>query len=522
MLQSLLLALSSAVLLALSFPNWNQPWCAWVALVPWLISLQTLSPRQAFGWSYLVGLVFFLGTIWWLVHVTLVGLTLLCAYLALFFGVFGWLAHKFTHHPSPITHHLLIPSAWVALEYLRSHLLSGFGWNLLGYSQTPALTAIQVADVTGVWGVSFLLVMVNVAIASYLSQREAHRVIPMMTLALGCVVASWAYGKARLQQFVPTTPLKIAVVQGNIPQEEKWDEAFQQSIVERYERLTHEAARHHPQLIVWPETSVPGYVGLDAQMTMQIKQLAQSIQTPLLVGAPMGVLRDGTWYLTNSAVLLDAEGAILTRYDKLHLVPFGEFIPLESVFPWLRGVLPPIGNFVPGHEYTVFDVEGHGARDVGHGHELVSPPPAPRPPPRFSVLICFEDIFPGLARQFVNRGAQMLVTITNDAWFGDTAAAYQHAQASAFRAVELRVPMIRAANTGWSGCIDETGRWQASVQNSKGKELFVEGFSVCDVQPSQSHTLYARWGDWFAWLCLVVAFGWLWFQPLVKHRVRTT
>ena len=186
---------------------------------------------------------------------------------------------------------------------------------------------------------------------------------------------------------------------------------------------------------------------------------------------------------TNSAALVDATGAIVGRYDKMHLVPFGEFVPFESTLPWLRTILPPIGDFVPGRDHTVFELDSRL---------------------RFSVLVCFEDVFPSVARDFVRRGARMLVTITNDAWFGNTAAAYQHAQASTFRAVELGVPMVRAANTGWSGFIDANGRWLKSVRSAEGQELFVEGVAVCPINPEDSTTWYARWGDWFAWGCVLL------------------
>ena len=546
MLRQLILALSSAVLLILSFPNFNQPWCAWVALVPWMLVLQDLkvpgtsqsekSARHFFGWSYLVGLGFFLGSIWWLIHVTLVGWVALCLYLALYFGVFGWLVHriytsaqesedrrqktevrkqKSERFPlSSVPSILLIPSAWVTLEYLRSHALSGFGWNLLGYSQTPALSAIQLADLTGVWGVSFVIVMVNVAMAHYLTVREVRKAIPVVLVAMGVVLATWFYGRFRLTQPDPEADAKIAIVQGNIPQEEKWDTAYREAILAKYERLTREAARDMPQLIIWPETAVPGYLGFDEPLTARVQQVAQSVKVPLVVGAPMGTLNGQTWQLTNSAALLDASGAIVSRYDKLHLVPFGEFVPFESVVPWLRKILPPIGDFVPGREYTVFELNGSRLKAQGSRQELL-PPASSLQPPAFSVLICFEDIFPELARQFVRRGARMLVTITNDAWFRNTAAAYQHAQASTFRAVELRVPMVRAANTGWSGCIDANGRWLTSVHDRDGKELFIEGIASCELAPGESGTLYRRWGDWFAWLCLLVTIGWL-----AGHRLK--
>jgi len=501
------LALASAALLIVSFPKFNQPYCAWVALVPWLTALRRMTPRQAFGWSYLVGLVFFLGSIWWLVHLTafggaaaILGWVVLCAYLALYFGMFGLVVHRVTSSSELGAWSLVVlPSAWVALEYLRSHLLTGFGWNLLGYSQAPALSAIQFADLTGVWGVSFLLVLMNAAIADWIADSRARRHRIGVAVAVLGVAASWAYGDHRLKQPAKGTPVRIAVVQGNVPQEEKWDEAFQQSIVEQYARLTRDAETQQPDLILWPETSVPGVFGLDEPLTARIGELARAVRAPLVVGAPMGVLRDGAWRLTNSAALLERDGTIARRYDKLHLVPFGEFVPFESAAPWLRDILPTIGNFVSGKEYTVFNVPVRSSEfGVESSNSQLSTLNSQL---AFSVLVCFEDIFPDLARRFVQRGARLLATITNDAWFGPTAAAYQHAQASTFRAVELRVPMVRAANTGWSGCIDACGRWLASVRDARGEELFVEGVAVCEVTAGEAVTLYRRWGDWFAWLC---------------------
>ncbi len=517
-----------------------------MALVPWLLALRDVSRRRAWWSSYLVGLVFFLGSMWWLTKLTafggwvaILGWLLLCAYLALYFAVFGWVAHwmlssRFetraprTSHLAPI---VALPSCWVALEFARTHLLSGLGWNLLGYSQQPVVPLIQTAALTGVWGVSFLIVMMNVAISLYASNRPTSIRAMSVLLAVGCVLGSRAYGEWRLRQPAtavaqhdggpgpaPAATVRVAVVQGSIPQEQKWDEEFQAEILSRYERLTRAIAAQHPDVIVWPETAVPALLGVHPEVTARVQGLAQELGVPLVIGAPMTTevpsaefrvpsshshLLPLTSHLTNSAVLLDADGIIVGRYDKLHLVPFGEFIPFEGVAPWLRDLLPPIGEFVPGHEHTVFTAFMRNAEfGMRNGNPALRTPHSEL---KFSVLICFEDTFPELARAFVREGARLLMTITNDAWFGPTAAAYQHAQASTFRAVELGVPMIRAANTGWSGCIDAHGRWLASVSTPQGGELFVEGAAVCDVTPGSSPTVYARWGDWFAWGCVLLS-----------------
>jgi len=512
------LALTSAVLLVLSFPSFNQPWCAWVALMPWLTALRGLSGYRAFWWSYLIGLLFFLGSIWWLIYVTVVGWILLCAYLALFFGAFGWVASRVsTGHWPLATGHWIIPAAWVALEYLRSHLLSGFGWNLLAYSQAPWWAITQCADLTGAWGVSFLLVLVNTALERFLwpetgkRERMASVLVVMVSLAAALNYSAW-----RIPQVTGRGTTRVAVVQGNIPQEEKWDAAFQGRIQQRYLSLTREAAATNPDLIVWPETSVPGFLGVEEAVTRPVTELAKSVGHALLVGAPVPAFSVNEGPLFNSAILLNSSGQPSARYDKLHLVPFGEFIPGERFFPWLRPILPPIGDFIPGHSYTVFrtPVSGFGFRVSSVNSKLATQ----NSELRFSTLICFEDIFPELARRFVREGARLLLVITNDAWFGPTAAAYQHAQASTFRAIELRVPVARAANTGWSGGIDPAGRWIGSVHDAAGRELFVAGTRMCHLPSGSADSFYLRWGDWFAWLCVAGTLGWIVYNRLRRLR----
>ncbi len=521
----LIVALGSSLLLAASFPTFNQPWCAWVALVPWLLLLRQLSGRQAFWWSSLIGFIFFLTSLWWLVYVTVAGWLFLCAYLAAFVGLFGLIAWRvYASRVTPLMAPLVIAPAWVALEFARSHLLSGFGWNLLAYSQTPWRLVIQVADLTGAWGLSFLIVMVNGVVAGMLT-RDApwgERLKAAAAAALG-VLVTLGYGAWRIPQVTSLRTVRVAVLQGNIPQEEKWELESRASILKRYEDLTQSAVSTQPDLIVWPETSVPGYLGLEEPVTQPLLQLAAAVEIPLLVGAPMGHLEDLVWQKTNSAALLDAAGEIRKRYDKLHLVPFGEFIPFERLMPGLRELLPPIGDFIPGRDHTVFrlnatpEAHGHEARDAGQGSLGAPLFAVPRTVPPFSVLICFEDVFPELARRFVQEGAQMLLVITNDAWFGPTAAAYQHTQASAFRAVELRVPVARAANTGWSGCIDATGAWIGSVRDASGAELFVTGTHTCDLPLPETGSFYRRSGDWFAGLCVLWTVCWMGLSLLWRN-----
>jgi apolipoprotein N-acyltransferase len=480
--------LAAAGLLVLAFPNGNYSWAAWIAFIPWLLRAPSLSGRAAFWTGYAIGALFFLGSIAWLRYVTLPGMVILSAYLALYVGLFGWLAWRMLRAGRPSALALFgIPSAWVATEFLRSHVLSGFGWNLLAYSQTPWLPAIQAADLAGAWGVSWLVMLGNAALAQTIRARRASA---PAAIAAALILGALGYGAWRLRPIPAERTARIAVLQGNIPQALKWDEAHEATIQQTYDRLTRQAAEADPDLIVWPETSVPGFLGLEESVTEPVLDLAHAVGRPLVVGAPMSRLEGTRWQMTNTAALVLPSGELAARYSKIHLVPFGEFVPGEEILPWLRQVLPPIGEFIPGREHTTLDV-----------------PPAP-----LGVLICFEDVFPELARAHVRAGARWLATITNDAWFGPTAAAIQHAQASTLRAVELRVPMVRAANTGWSGCIDDAGRWTARVEQG-GRPLFVEGFTVCEVAIAPRGSLYRAWGDWFAMLCLLAAAvgGW-WFD----------
>ena len=504
-LQQVSLALASAVLLIASFPNVNQPWCAWIALVPWLVLLRR-NPHP-FRWSWLTGFLFFLGSMWWLVHVTIIAWVILCASLAVYFGIFAWIARRaLIVQRASVLKPLVLAALWVVLEYLRSHLLSGLGWNLLAYSQTSWRLLIQCADLTGAWGVSFLIVLVNTAIATWLTAETPRKGrMTAVRIAAAAMLAAISYGAWRLPQVAPRQTVRVAVVQGNIPQEEKWDEGNREWILERYESLTNEASKDHPQLIVWPETSVPGFLGLEEPMSSELLKFAGGLKAPLLVGAPRSTFNGTAWRTTNAAMLLE-QGGIRRWYDKLHLVPFGEFIPLERQLPWLRRVLPPIGDFAPGHDETVFSI--NRSRFEVQGSRATLEPSALNLELKFSVLICFEDVFPDLARRFVRRGAQALIVITNDAWFGPTAAAYQHAQASIFRAVELRVPVVRAANTGWSGCMTPSGWWLGSVQDESGAELFVEGHHTCELPLGPAESVYLRWGDWFATGCLLLLFAW--------------
>ncbi len=468
----MLLSIASALLLIFSFPNFNLSFFAFTGFVPIFFALEKKSKKQAFWIFYLCGVIFYFGVLYWLIHVTLAGLILLVLYLALYFGLFGFIFISLRSEVSCLRS-LSIPAIWVLLEYLQSHLLTGFGWALLGYSQFKNLPLIQISDITGVYGVSFVIMMTNVAV--YRSFRKSFK---EAIVASAVLVAIVGYGMIRENKGEWGRSIKVSVIQGNIPQELKWDPEAQEGILNKYIVLTKMAALDGPDLIIWPETSVPGYWS-EYELRDRVLDLVKEIKKPLLIG----VITERFNRYFNSAILISKRGEVLGQYDKLHLVPFGEFIPFEKVFPKLRQIISvDIGDFTPGKRFQVFK------------ENLF----------QFSVLICFEDIFPSLVRQFVKSGAENLVVITNDAWFKKTSAPYQHAAASVFRAIENRRSVIRSTNIGFSCFIEPTGKINGYVKDENGESIFVTGYKTMNVSVSKGLTFYTRFGDVFVGFCGIV------------------
>jgi len=347
----------------------------------------------------------------------------------------------------------------------------------LGHSQYKVLPLIQISDLTGVAGVSFLVVMVNVALKQIFTQG-LKKSKPILGITLVIVVMVLIYGFVKMELFRRTLnprQIKVAIIQGNVEQAMKWQEDQWPEIMQRYIALTEEAATVHPELIIWPETSFPGILWRDTDTLKDVRHLIGRLKTPILFGSV--VVGEGEYY--NSAIFLNQHGDFEKQYNKVHLVPFGEYIPLRSIFPFLGDIIP-IADFTPGKEYTVFSLE-KGLR--------------------FSTLICFEDTIADLTRHFVREGAQLLINMTNDAWFYDTKAPFMHLQAAVFRTVENRRSLIRAANTGVSCVIDPLGRIKSYVKNENDKMTFIAGYTVGTVVLNSEKTFYTKLGDFFTYLC---------------------
>ena len=438
----MLLSIISALLLILSFPSFNLNYFAFIGFVPLFIAIEDKSSKKAFLISYICGFIFYLGTLYWLYHVTVIGLIGVCIYLTVYFGIFGIVVSRLGI--------LLAPVAWIIIEYIQTNIpIMGFGWTSLGYSQYRNLPLIQIADFSGVYGVSFIVMMVNVAIYRVLKKSFREVIIAVLVL-----IAVFGYGTVRESSERYVKAVKISVVQGNIPQELKWDPDAQDMIIEKYIALTKMAALDNPDLIVWPETSFPGFFEIDEDMTDKVLSLAREVKIPLLIG--VNTEKDEKYF--NSAALISSEGKMTYKYDKIHLVPFGEYVPFSNKLPMLHKlVMGELGEFTPGKEFTIFDFKA-----------------------KFGALICFEDIFPKISKKFVKNGARFLVVMTNDAWYGRSGAAYQHAACSVFRAIENRVYVVRCANTGYSCFIDSRGRIYDSLSD-KTSRLFITGYKTAAV-----------------------------------------
>jgi len=495
---SFMLSTLSGFLLALPFFNGNFWLISWIGFIPLFFAWQEKSVLKVFTLSFVTGLVFFGSVIYWLIHVTFIGQILLIIYLSLYFGIFGMLVYLGRKN-SFLFLLFFIPSLWVILEFLRSYLFTGFGWALLGYSQYKNLVTIQIADIGGAYAVSFIIVMINFAIYG-MCRKDLRRITKLSLGITSCILLLLfsAYGLFKLKSHFPEDALiKVSVVQGNIPQELKWQEEKSLYILEEYIRLTKEAAGDNPEFIIWPESSAPGLFPADASIFNSIIDTVKEIKIPLLVGVI--ITERGEFY--NSAILISKQGRIVKRYDKLHLVPFGEYIPLKRIFSFTANLTSvPIGNFTHGENFIAFPLNNGDKKT------------------RFSVLICFEDIFPALSRQFVKSGANLLVNITNDAWFKRSSAPYQHMQASVFRAIENRKFLIRAANTGISCFIDPYGRIIDKVSNLNGGDIFVSGYKTQEVELNSLNTLYTRLGDIFVMCCFLVVGGGL----IIKKRLGKT
>jgi len=498
-------AIASGVLLACAFPRLDQGWLAWVGLVPLLLSVRGVAPLRAAGLGWITGFVFFAITISWvpdtISNFTSISPLLAKALLVLMAGAcaysFALLAFSIEWFAAAgVSRVMAAPVVWAVLEWMRCFVVAEFPWNLLGYSQVHYIAMTQAADLGGVYLISAVLMLANAAVASALAARRSGKAIAMfsrLALAAACPLLLLAYGQWRLAELheVPYEgSLKVGITQGNIAQDLKWDAGVSERIFATYLRLTEQAAAAGAQLIVWPEASLPFYIQRDMR-SLQLTALVRERHFDLLVGAPGLEDRDGKGAKDyNQAWLLRGDGAVEGPYDKMQLVPFGEYIPLYGLFGMVDIAVESVGQLGRGDEFTIFSTAEITPTTPPAAGEATQSRRA-----RFATLICYEGIFPTLTRTFAAAGADFLVNISNDAWYGDTSAADQHLEMASMRAIENRLPLVRSTNTGISAFVTDEGRIGPTTP------LFHEDVVVEAVLIRRVWSFYREYGDVFLHLC---------------------
>jgi apolipoprotein N-acyltransferase len=486
----LILALVSGILLALSFPRFGHPILAWIALAPVIVPLfqsnqgrTTFQRGRAFLPGFVAGLGYFGGTVYWTGTVVtqfgglptafgVVVAALLVAYLSLFPGLFtlclGWLGAAYGRRAI-----LLAPAIWVTTELARTYFWSGFPWLLLGYSQTTVLPIAQFASVVGVFGMSALVALVSTALAYLVISRSAAAIVTVGVTA-AVLVGLTLWGSRRLENnglVGQGRELRVALIQGNIPQDQKWDERQADNIRNTYLTMTREAAGKGAKLVIWPESSTPFPFMDDKAGGEKIRALVRETGIELLLGSDQVDSATKSYY--NAAFLVRKDGTVAGVYQKMHLVPFGEFVPLQQLLFFVGPLVEQVGGFTAGRE-------------------MVTLPTSEGP---ISTAICYEIVFPRLVGESVTRGSQLLTTITNDAWYGHSSAPYQHFLQASMRAIEQGRYLARAANTGITGFIDPYGRVMQQT------EIFERAILVADVRMLDARTIYGRIGDLVAYIC---------------------
>ena len=502
---SLLTLFLTGVLLVLAFPNYHLTWLAWIAFVPLLIGIRGRKPWQAFLMCWFCGVVFYFAITPWISDFPSISRPaswLGYLYLSLYFALFGlFLTLILRRIEVPL---LVAAPIWVVFEYLRSNLLFlSFPCVLLGHTQYLNLPIIQIASFTGVYGVSFVIMLTNGAITDLINcwvdkKRQRHPTNSHLQaynpfygglVVLAIFLVLWVAGWRTLSWENSGRPFSVAVVQGNIPQEIKWNREYREKIISKYENLTEEAAKANPKLIAWPEASTPGFVLKDMTLLQRMVSIVRRSNAHLLVGSAEYPKFDKALAKKkksgNTALFLSPEGKILGQYIKIRLVPFGEYVPFEGSIPWPEFIVrKDMTSHISGEKPTLFEIDGT----------------------KFGTLICWEILFPDLIRSFVKKGAGFVINISNEAWFGKSAVPHQILSMSIFRAVENRVNLVRATNTGVSCFIDPYGRITNRITNGD-EDIFIAGTLTQEIRLSPPGTFYTRYGDVLAYGCIAFSLG---------------
>jgi apolipoprotein N-acyltransferase len=518
-----LMAIGAGLLLTAAFPKIGVAGFAWIAPAMMMAAARGKRGGDAFRVGYVAGLTHFLSSLYWLLLMPVTGLPILAwlalgAYVALYPAVWVWLlANKIGegHWANRTLWSLFGAAIWVALEMVRARLLGGFPWILIGVSQFKMIPLVQIASVTGVYGVSFLVVWLSLALYSAMRlilQRPDTRLIwqAEIMLPLVAILILFIFGFARMSGENPPAPvLRVTLVQPSIPQTLLWnpdedEKRFEELLVQSQNALTNQT-----DLLLWPESAVPE---TDEATCRVISRFAQSNRVWIILnGEDAEYLPDTTNYF-NAAYLIGPDGRWLQVYHKRKLVIFGEYIPLAHWLPFVKYLTPITDGWTPGDTPVTFEITRSGETPgESFGETNVIPLGGPsmvssHQTIRISPLICFEDVFPGVARDAANDDTDFLVNLTNDGWFRQSAEQWQHMANAVFRAVENGVPLVRCANNGITCWIDAGGRVWGILKDKSGS-VYGAGSMTVEIPIDERHrpTFYNRHGDWFGWGCVVLA-----------------
>jgi len=481
------LVIFSAFLMSLAYPPLPFGFVIYFALIPLIFALQDKGLSDAFKIGYIFGLISNSILLFWIGWATILGtaaaILLLCFYTAFFTWFYALMQKKWGKGSL-----FLLPFLWVAMEYVRSLTEISFPWLNLAYTQTYYLNLIQYASITGNYAVSFWIVCLNLII--YLIIKYQRRIGLAISIFAILIILPYIYGWSVMSETIEENNIKIALLQGSIEPKVKWDQRFLDYNIQTFVDMSKKTAGEDVDLILWPETAAPCYLASESLYMDRIQAASDSLNIPLLVGTNDYEVIKGTRFLYyNSAFLFKPKGRYPQIYNKIHLVPFSEKIPYDEKLRISDKIQLGQSDFSSGKDLTIFQI----------------------PKGRFATLICFESVYPALVRNFVKRGAEFLVNITNDGWFGKTHGPFQHAQIAVFRAIENRISIARCANTGVSMFIDPFGRVIGATK------IFVRTTVIDQIPSKLKDTFYTRHGDWFAQGCFLVGFFFI-LASLLKRK----
>lgn len=514
-----LIAIVAGLLLALAFPKFSFAGLAWICPALLALAARGKTGADAFRAGYVGGLAFWLTSLYWLLYMPVAGLPILAwvvlsAYIAVFFGLWTWLVSRFSFHTSSwagrMRWALAGGAVWVALEWVRGWLFSGFPWSFLAASQYKLVPLIQIASVTGVLGVSFVVVWFSLAIYSagemiFRHPSKRHVWQAEIVLPLVIIVLLFAGGLFRINHAAPEgeSALRVVSIQPSVPQTLIWSASEDAKRFSELLTASQQAMTNKPDLLLWPESAVPMFDGV----YVLISRFAQTNGVSILFNGDDAEFRPDATNFFNSAFLIRPDGNCAGVYHKQKLVIFGEYIPLLRWLPFLKWFTPITDGWTPGDKAGVFELERR-APNRREANAIQPAGPEAGAPLRVAPLICFEDVFPGTTRGAANASPDLLVNLTNDGWFSNSAEQWQHLANAVFRAVENGLPLIRSANNGITGWIDRHGRVQQLYRDAAGSEYGPGALAMEIPLPAPGEkpapTFYQRHGDWFAWVCSLI------------------